>query len=79
MKSYFYLLVGVHGLYISDSPCISVPSVSIVSISVAFQNRCQCLFVNVLETKTGESISLLSLRQGVACCWDVGTVGVVFW
>ncbi len=35
MKSYFHLLVGVHGLFVSDSPCMSVPNVSIVSIFVA--------------------------------------------
>jgi len=35
MKSYFHLLDGVHGLFVSDSPCMSVPRVSIVSISVA--------------------------------------------
>ena len=81
MKSYFYLLVGVHGLFVSDSPCISVPSQCehCVDFCCYFKTAVDACLSYVLETETGESISMLSLCQGFASCWDVGTVGAVFW
>jgi hypothetical protein len=80
MKSYFHLLVVVQGLFVSDNPCISVLSVSIVSISVAISNPLLMLVPRMFwKPKLGESISVLSLFQGVARCWDVDTVRVVFW
>ncbi len=38
MKSYFHLLVWVHGLLVSERPCISVPMFIILSVSVAISN-----------------------------------------
>ncbi len=38
MKLYFHLLVWVHGLLVSERPCISVPMLIILSISVAISN-----------------------------------------
>ena len=38
MKSYFHLLVWVHGLLVSERPCISVSMFIILSISVAISN-----------------------------------------
>jgi hypothetical protein len=38
MKSYFHLLVWVHGLLVSERPCISVPMFIILSISVVISN-----------------------------------------
>ncbi len=38
MKLYFHLLVWVHGLLVSERPCISVSMFIILSISVAISN-----------------------------------------
>jgi len=46
-------LVGVHGLFVSDSPCMSVPNVSIVSISVAISKPLLCLFLVCSGTQNG--------------------------
>ena len=64
MKSYFHLLVVVHGLFVSDSPCISVPSVSIGLISVAISNPMSmlvpCMFWK--PKRVNPSLCCLSIR-----------------
>ena len=66
MKLYFYLLVGVHGLFVSDSPCISVPSQCehCVDFCCYLKTAVDACLSYVLETETGEPVAGMLVRPG---------------